>query len=114
MTTRQLTLGLALALALLTAWTPPVSAEHNTAPPVASPGVPPGASPSPLDLDVKLRVDRDRFTLSGKLSGLAGLYETWLSGRLRRDGFSLDGRVQDPARAWNFRLDAEVPEWLLR
>jgi hypothetical protein len=117
MTTSRLATG--LALALLAAWAPAAGAEHNgRGEPDAAPfpsAAPPVESPGPLDLDIKLRVDGDRFMLNGSFLGLTGLYRAWLNGQRRPDGFSLNGRVEEPGRApWSFRFEAEVPGWPAR
>jgi hypothetical protein len=89
--------GLAMAVA---AGAAPAWAEH-------------GAESSSVDLDVDLRVDRDGFRVAGQLLGLGKVYGAWLNGRMRADGLSLDGRVQEGSRALNFKLNAEIARrWL--
>jgi hypothetical protein len=67
-----------------------------------------------FDLDVDLKLGADGFRLGGRLLGPKGVWGAWLNGRVRRDGFTLDGRVQDPDKATNFRFDADITEWLRR
>jgi hypothetical protein len=89
--------GLAVVLAVGVA---PAWAEH-------------GAESGSVDLNVDLRVDGDGFRLGGQLLGLGQVYGAWLNGRMRADGLSLDGRVQEGRRAFNFKLNAEIARrWL--
>ena len=67
-----------------------------------------------IDLNVDLRVDREGFRLGGQLFGLEGVYGAWLNGQFGQRGLTLDGRFQDRDRAFNFKLNAEIAEWLLR
>lgn len=67
-----------------------------------------------FDVDIDLKLGADGFRLGGRVFGPAGVWGTWVNGRLRRDGFTIDGRVQDPDRATNFRLNVDVWEWLVR
>jgi len=89
--------GLAIMLA---GWVAPASAEH-------------GEKSSSVDLNVDLRVNRDGFRLGGQLLGLGHMYGAWLNGEVRPDGLSLDGRVQEGARAFTFKLNAEIARWFL-
>jgi hypothetical protein len=91
--------GLAVMLAGLVT---PAWAEHN-APPSKS-----------VDLDVDLRVHRDGFRLGGHLLGLSQAYSGWLNGEVRPEGLTLDGRIQEGDRAFNFKFNAEMARWLLR
>lgn len=99
---RRLIVSAVVAVGLTVALAGPVRAEHT--------GRPAGS----MDLNVDLRLDRDGFRLGGQLFGLESVYGAWLNGQVRRDGLTLDGRVQDGARAFNFKLNAEITEWLLR
>lgn len=92
----------AVAIALAVALAVPARAEHT------------GRPSTSMDLNVDLRLDRDGFRLGGQLFGLDAVYGAWLNGQIRRDGLTLDGRVQDGGRAFNFKLNAEFTEWLLR
>lgn len=87
--------GLALLVVAGPAW-----AEH-------------GAEPGSVDLNVDLRVDSDGFRLGGQLLGLGKVYGAWLNGRMRADGLSVDGRVQEGGRAFNFKFNADFARrWL--
>jgi hypothetical protein len=87
---------------LLLLFTVPAFAEHNSL----------DASQT-RDLDIEVKVGRDHFRLGGQLFGPNGVAGAWLNGRLRPWGLSLDGRVQpDGKRAFNFKFDAEVLDWL--
>jgi hypothetical protein len=88
-------LGLALALPA------PARAEPAT-----------DTTPPAADLDLRLRVSSDGFRLGGSLAGPAGVWGVWLNGLVRGDGFTLDGRLQEPSRALDFRFDAELRRWL--
>ncbi|MGH2669374.1 MAG: hypothetical protein ACRDH5_09715 [bacterium] len=88
--------------ALVVALAAPASAEDTPRPSTST------------DLNVDLKFDRDGFRLGGQLFGLDAVYGAWLNGQIRRDGLTLDGRVQDGGRAFNFKLNAEFTEWLLR
>jgi hypothetical protein len=76
-------------------------AEHNAGP----------RTESTLDLDVK--IDRDGFRLGGRLLG-EHVLGAWLNGRITEDGFNVDGRLQGEARAYNFKLNADVLDALKR
>lgn len=92
---------LAGALLMLTAT--PARADHMGAAPQRS-----------IDLNVDLRLGADGFRLGGQLLGLEGVYGAWLNGQFGQGGFTLDGRFQEPERAFNFKLDADIAEKLLR
>jgi hypothetical protein len=89
------------ALVLATA---PARAEHNG----------PAPSRDSIDLNVDLEIGGDSFRLGGALFGRKGVYGAWINGALRPDGFTVDGRVQHPDHAYNFRLDADIAGWLRR
>jgi hypothetical protein len=87
----------------------PVSAEHMT---LVEPSA---ASPDSKTLDVEIKVGKDGFRLGGRLLGPGGVAGAWLNGQIRPDGLALDGRVQNESgRAYKFKLDAEVLDWLIR
>jgi len=75
-------------------------AEHTGAPR-------PGAT---FSLD--LRAGPDWFTLGGGLSGESGYWGGSIAGQTRSGGLLLDGRVESPARAFDFRFDADLAEAL--
>jgi uncharacterized protein (TIGR00251 family) len=93
-----------LLLATLSDGSSAALAEHNSAVPSD-----PGRS---TDLDLGLRLGRDGFSLGGRVFGLEGVYGAWLNGQVSREGFTVDGRVQNPDRSWNFRFSADVWDWL--
>lgn len=92
-----------LAAIVMTVALMPAAAEHEGA-----------ASKQSIDLNVDLRVDRDGFRVGGQLFGLGGVYGAWLNGQFGHRGLTLDGRVQDASRAFNFKLNADVAAWLRR
>jgi len=67
-----------------------------------------------VDLNLDLKIDGEGFRLGGTVFGLEGVYGAWLNGAVRPDGFSVDGRLQHPERAYNFKLNADVGGWLRR
>jgi hypothetical protein len=78
---------------------------------------PPGATvegPTPQpSLDVDLRVGFNSFRFSSRLFGRGGYAGgAWLNGETRKDGFSLDGRIEHGGKAHRFKLDADIDEWL--
>jgi len=104
--------GLVLALAA------PARADHNGTPPAMSAVeiVPklevPGTETS---LDINLKLGLNGFRLGSRLFGKDGLLGgAWLNGETRRDGFSLDGRVEHEGKAHNFKFNADIDEWLRR
>ena len=104
--------GLVLALAA------PARADHNGTPPAMSAVeiVPklevPGTETSP---DINLKLGLNGFRLGSRLFGKDGLLGgAWLNGETRRDGFSLDGRVEHEGKAHNFKFNADIDEWMQR
>jgi hypothetical protein len=89
-----------LAIMLLGGLSVPAAAEH-------------GEVHSSVDLKVDLKVTPDGFRLGGQLLGLKQAYEAWVNGQVRPNGLSLDGRLQDGARAFNFKLNADIDRALL-
>ena len=103
---------------LVVALTAPAHADHNGTPPSLSAVeiVPklevPGTETS---LDINLKLGLNGFRLGSRLFGKDGLLEgAWLNGETRRDGFSLDGRVEHEGKAHNFKFNADIDEWLQR
>lgn len=94
----------AMAAAQLTALAAaPAAAEHN------------GPSPRPsVDLNLDVKVGRDGFRLGGQLCGPDGVWGAWLNGARRPGGVTLDGRLEEPGRAFNFKLNGEILDSLLR
>ena len=124
MTSRGLAVaGLLGALAIAS----PAWADHNGAPPPAFsarelydekgtrldvPSVP-GNNETSLDINLKLGVNG--FRLGGRMFGREGyLGGAWLNGETRKDGFSLDGRVEHEGKAHNFRFNADLDELMQR
>jgi hypothetical protein len=114
---RLVVLTLVFAMILIAA--PPARAEHMTF--AGGPEAP--APDGDRTLDVQVRVGKDGFRMGGRLLGGVGVPGAWLNGQLRRDGFAIDGRVQnDKGRAYNFKFDAALDDllpraawqWLLR
>ena len=89
-----------LAMVLLGGFSVPAAAEH-------------GEVHSSVDLNVDFKMTPDGFRLGGKLLGLKQAYEAWVNGQVRSDGLSLDGRVQEGARAFNFKFNADIDRALL-
>jgi hypothetical protein len=104
-------------LAVTPAW-----AEHQSAPPAFSAAEiydehgarldAPGAETS---LDINLKLGLNGFRLGSRLFGKEGyLGGAWLNGETRKDGFSLDGRMEHDGQVHDFRFNAEIDEWLHR
>ena len=96
-------------LALLLVLAVRVQAEHLTLMPEARPGEP--ASPS---LDLQFRIGDGGFRMGARVFGESGVYGAWLNGHVRPDGFTLDGRVQNPTHGHSFTLDSRTLEALVR
>lgn len=111
-----------LIAASLVAWValgvPAADAEHLTLQPDAAGSaeqrLPSSEGRGTLDVDVDVTLDVDGFRLGGRVLGPRGVWGAWLNGTARRGGFTLDGRLQRPDRATNFKLDADIFERLLR
>ena len=92
----------------------PVHADHNSAPAPehdATLSVP--GTEHTLDLNLKLGLNG--FRLGSRLFGRDGYAGgAWLNGETRKDGFSLDGRVEHEGKAHNFKFNADIDEWLRR
>lgn len=71
-----------------------------------------GSSGAGTTLSLDLRAGADWFTLGGGLSGDSGYYGASIAGQARPGGLMLDGRVEGPARSFDFRFDADVFEAL--
>ena len=105
--------GLVVALAA------PARADHNGTPPPSMSAVEivpkmeiPGTETS---LDINLKLGLNGFRLGSRLFGRDGLLGgAWLNGETRKDGFSLDGRVEHEGKAHNFKFNADIDEWLSR
>jgi hypothetical protein len=99
----------AVVVALVTVVTVRAHAEHLTLMPEARAGEPP--SPS---VDVQFRIGDGGFRLGARVFGDRGGYGAWLNGHVDADGFTLDGRVQDPDKGHSFTVDSRALEALLR
>jgi hypothetical protein len=99
------------ALAAMVMVTAPARADLVTEPEGAEVETPNGSSS--LDIDLKLGLKSFRFgsRVFGR-DGYAG--GAWLNGETRPDGFSVDGRVERDGKAHNFKLNADIDEWLRR
>jgi len=97
-------LGVAVMTGALFALVAPAVAEHTAQAPARD----------SVDFNLDLKVGKDGFRLGGTLLGLEGVYGAWINGAIRGEGFSVDGRVQHPERAFNFKINADVGEWLGR
>jgi hypothetical protein len=96
----NIVMALGLAVILIGGLSVPAAAEH-------------GELNTSVDLNVDFKVTRDGFRLGGQLLGLGRPYGAWLNGEVRSDGLTLDGRLQDGSRAFNFKLNADMARWLL-
>jgi hypothetical protein len=78
-------------------------------------GTLPEGSPSESSLDIDLKLGPRSFRLGGRLFGREGYAGgAWLNGEARRDGFSLDGRIERGGKAHNFKFNADIDEWARR
>ncbi len=73
---------------------------------------PPAAASDGLDIDIK--IGQDSFRLGARLFGATGVWGAWVNGQSRKDGFTVDGRLQQPDRGYNFRLNADIDAWAKR
>jgi hypothetical protein len=73
---------------------------------------PPAAASDSLDIDIK--IGQDSFRLGARLFGATGVWGAWLNGQSRKDGFTVDGRLQQRERGYNFRLNADIDGWAKR
>jgi hypothetical protein len=119
MTSRSLAVAGLLGGLLVVA---PAWAEHNSAPPALSAteiydeqGKRLDAPGTDTSLDINLKLGLNGFRLGSRLFGEKGyLGGAWLNGETRKDGFSLDGRVEHDGKAHNFKFNADIDEWLRR
>ena len=73
----------------------------------------PAASGSSLDIDFKLGAKSFRF--GSRFFGHEGYSGgAWLNGEMRPDGFSVDGRFEGDGKVHNFKLNADIDEWIRR
>jgi hypothetical protein len=114
MTSRRL---LVIGLVTLLAAAAPARAEHNAAPPAESstPSTTLEVPGTEHSLDLNLKLGPNGFRLGSRLFGRDGYAGgAWLNGETRPDGFSLDGRIEHDGKAHNFKLNADIDEWLRR
>jgi hypothetical protein len=70
---------------------------------------------TPSDLvDVDIKIGAGGFRLGARVFGESGVWGAWVNGQSRPDGFTLDGRVQQPERAYNFKINADIDAWAKR
>jgi hypothetical protein len=104
----------------------PVDAEHNSAP-APERDATLSVAPAPErdatlsvpgtehTLDLNLKLGLNGFRLGSRLFGRDGYAGgAWLNGETRKDGFSLDGRIEHDGKAHNFKFNADIDEWLRR
>ena len=91
-------------------------AEQNTEPQGATPGSGTVERPSTsTSLDISVKLGAGGFRIGSRIFGRDG-YEggAWINGETRPDGFSLDGRIERDGKAHNFKLNADIDEWVRR
>ena len=72
-------------------------------------------TPKSSSLDVDLKLGLKSFRFGSRIFGPGGYAGgAWLNGETRPDGFSLDGRVERDGKAHNFKLNADIDEWVRR
>ena len=92
-----------------TTWANGTSIEPRA--PAVAPMDPNSLAPATDTLDIDIKVGRESFRLGARFFGATGVWGAWLNGQSRKDGFSLDGRLQQPDRGYNFRLNADLDAW---
>jgi hypothetical protein len=71
--------------------------------------------PDGHSLDLSLKLGPNGFRFGTRLFGRDGYAGgAWLNGETRRDGFSVDGRVEHGGQAHRFRFDADIDAWVRR
>jgi hypothetical protein len=92
----------------------PASAEHLTHVDPSS-GALTGGETGTRTLDIDIELGANAFRIGGRWFGDKGVSGAWLNGQVRPDGFAIDGRVQsDAGRAYNFKIDADVMDFVTR
>ena len=104
---------LAIALGVIGLTATPSAADHKSL--VSSEQSEPSA-PERSSVDVDLKLGLNAFRLGARVFGKSGYSGgAWINGETRRDGFSVDGRVErDGGKSWNFKLNADIDEALRR
>jgi len=111
MTSRGFLLAGALGLLLAAS---PAWAEHNGAPPLQR-SLTRDAPGTEQSIDIDLKIGVNGFRLGSWLFGRDGYTGgAWINGQARRDGFSLEGRVEHEGKAHEFRFNADIDEALQR
>jgi hypothetical protein len=91
----------------------PVGADHRPAPP--APGGAAIEGPAGSSLDVTLKLGPTGFRFGSRIFGRDGYAGgAWLNGEARRDGFSVDGRLEHGGKTHQFKFNADLDEWLRR
>ena len=89
----------------------PASAEHLTHVDSSTGELKePVAESRTVDIDIKL--GGNGFRIGGRILGDKGVSGAWINGQVRPDGLTLDGRVQGEGRAYNFKVNADVMDFL--
>ena len=109
MHTAFLCLAIALGAIVLTA--APAAADHNA---LLSSDESVATAPERSSLDVDLKLGLNGFRIGARVFGKEGYTGgAWLNGETRREGFSVDGRLErDGGKSWNFKLNADIDEAL--
>jgi hypothetical protein len=95
------------ALGAVLALTGPALADHKLEPV--------GGTETESSIDIDLKLGPKSFRLGGRVFGRDGYAGgAWLNGETRPDGFSLDGRIERDGTAHNFKLNADIDEWVRR
>ncbi len=110
---RTALLFLAIALGVVGLTAAPSAADHKALVSSEQSGTP---APERSSLDVDLKLGLNGFRLGARLFGKEGYSGgAWLNGETRREGFSVDGRLErDGGKSWNFKLNADIDEALRR
>jgi hypothetical protein len=108
LTTLLVATGALVTLALAA----PVDADHLTALASDSAAIEGRAGDS---LDVTLKLGPSGFRFASRLFGRHGYAGgAWLNGEARRDGFSVDGRLEHGGKTHQFKFDADLDAWVRR
>jgi hypothetical protein len=74
-----------------------------------------GGAPDRSSLDIDLKIGARGFRFGSRVSGQDGYSGgAWINGEMRPDGFSVDGRIERDGKVQNFRLNADIDEWIRR
>jgi hypothetical protein len=108
--------GIAAILVIVAAaW--PAHAEHNkfVASDTEMPETKLEGPGTETSVDINLKLGINGFRLGSRVFGRDGYSGgAWLNGETRKDGFSLDGRIERDGKAHNFRFNADIDEWVRR